>query len=118
MINLNLTYEEAEKLQNILGLVLSKDSKPIMVDQSTDFYLVKIATRLGFNILEEWRAGTELIPLHIPVIINYEGKEFKAIRTSLADSYHPKFQEVTYTLVNGLDVTTVLDTSKFSWRRL
>lgn len=111
MINLNLTYEEAEELQKALVPIIKRAIEG-------DLPIVKIASRLGAALIEEWNPGTSLMPLHVPVIINLQGSMIKAIRTSLADSYHPKFQEVTYTLVNGLDVTTVLDTSKFSWRRL
>ncbi|AYJ73173.1 hypothetical protein HOU41_gp033 [Proteus phage Stubb] len=125
MINLNLTYEEAETLQDLLGGVLSEPSCMRKPTGTAHFHLVKVATRLAFNITEEWRAGTELIPLHIPVIISKDGEEeFEAVRTSLADSYHPKVQTVSFKLKDslgkstGVSTSVDLDTSKFSWRRL
>ncbi|WYA83454.1 hypothetical protein vBPMCPL1_0062 [Proteus phage vB_PMC-PL1] len=112
MINLNLTYEEAEALQQALTPALEGAT-------DSDLVLVKVASRLGSAIIEEWNPGTTLMPLHVPVIVNCQGNVLKATRVSLADSYHPKFQEITYNLADGRgDVTVDLDTSKFSWRRL
>lgn len=111
-MNVNLTYNELQALNDLLDFVT--EQKFINVDPETEVLLWSSQAKVKTSIEDSWRPLSELPPLNHKVIVrdNDCNLEVEMVRKELASSYSPEILVMHHT--NGKPFELI--SNLYSWR--